>query len=87
VYRKAIGHGAREQSAVVDDADKYKLEMTFSRGLYSGGCTRVKLSRIVSGHGSARNRGPFVGAIRQVGADHVEVEPQTPLSAGDGVVI
>ena len=33
-----------------------------------------------------KKRGPFVGLIRRVGADHVEVEAETPLQAGDGVV-
>jgi putative protease len=85
VYRKAIDTALAEQSAVVDDADKYKLEMTFSRGLYSGWLHGVNYQELVQAR-FGKKRGPFVGAIRQVGADHVEVEPQTPLSAGDGVV-
>ena len=85
VYRKAIDTALAEQSAAVDDADKYKLEMTFSRGLYSGWLHGVNHQELVRAR-FGKKRGPFVGAISRVGADHVEVEPQTPLSAGDGVV-
>jgi putative protease len=85
VYRKAIDAALAEQSAAVDGADKYKLEMTFSRGLYSGWLHGVNHQELVRAR-FGKKRGPFVGAIQRVGADHVEVEPQTPLSAGDGVV-
>ncbi len=85
VYRKAIDAALAEQSAAVDGADKYKLEMTFSRGLYSGWLHGVNHQELVRAR-FGKKRGPFVGAIRQVGADHVEVDAQTPLSAGDGVV-
>ncbi|MGD1017845.1 MAG: U32 family peptidase [Verrucomicrobiia bacterium] len=85
VYRKAIDAALAEQSAAVDDADKYKLEMTFSRGLYSGWLHGVNHQELVRAR-FGKKRGPFVGAIRQVGADHVEVDAQTPLAAGDGVV-
>jgi len=85
VYRKAIDATLAEQSAVVDDADKYKLEMTFSRGLYSGWLHGVNYQELVLAR-FGKKRGPFVGVVRRIGADHVEVEPQTPLTAGDGVV-
>ena len=85
MYRKAIDAALAEQSAAVDDADKYRLEMTFSRGLYSGWLHGVNHQELVRAR-FGKKRGPFVGAIARVGADHVEVEPQTPLSAGDGVV-
>jgi putative protease len=85
VYRKAIDAALAEQSAAVDGADKYRLEMTFSRGLYSGWLHGVNHQELVRAR-FGKKRGPFVGAIQRVGADHVEVDPQTPLSAGDGVV-
>ena len=79
VYRKAIDAALAEQSAAVDDADKYKLEMTFSRGLYSGWLHGVNHQELVRAR-FGKKRGPFVGAIRRVGADHVEVD------AADAVV-
>jgi putative protease len=85
VYRKAIDAALADQAAAVEEADRYKLEMTFSRGLYSGWLHGVNHQELVLAR-FGKKRGPFVGAIARVGADYVEVEPQTPLSPGDGVV-
>jgi putative protease len=85
VYRKAIDAALTEQSAAIDETDKYKLEMTFSRGLYSGWLHGVNHQELVQAR-FGKKRGPFAGSIRRVGADHVEVESQITLSAGDGVV-
>ena len=81
VYRKAIDAATGE----VDDADKYKLEMTFSRGLYSGWLHGVNHQELVHAR-FGKKRGPFVGCITGVAADHVEIEPRVPLQPGDGVV-
>ena len=85
VYRKAIDAALGDQPAGDDKTDQYKLEMTFSRGLYSGWLHGVNHQELVHAR-FGKKRGPFVGFIKQVGADHVEVEAQTPLQAGDGVV-
>ena len=85
VYRKTIDAAFAGQAAPVDPADKYKLETTFSRGLYSGWLHGVNHQELVQAR-FGKKRGPFVGSIRSVGADHVELDPQTPLTAGDGVV-
>jgi putative protease len=87
VYRKAIdaAMAAENGDAATNGADKYKLEMTFSRGLYSGWLHGVNHQELVHAR-FGKKRGPFVGFIKQVGADHVEVDAQTPLQAGDGVV-
>jgi putative protease len=89
VYRKAIdaalGEAKTEDGERGSEADKYKLEMTFSRGLYSGWLHGVNHQELVHAR-FGKKRGPFAGFIKTVGADHVEVDPQTVLSAGDGVV-
>ena len=87
VYRKAIDAALANEDGNVaaDETDKYKLEMTFSRGLYSGWLHGVNHQELVHAR-FGKKRGPFVGFIKQVGADHVEVDAQTPLQAGDGVV-
>lgn len=94
VYRKAIDAALSDQAAAVrqpdqpvsvNGADRYKLEMTFSRGLYSGWLHGVNHQELVHAR-FGKKRGPFAGFIKTVGADHVEVELQTGLSAGDGVV-
>ncbi len=79
VYRKAL------DAAMVDVDDWYKLEMTFSRGLYTGWIHGVNHQELVAGR-FGKKRGPFVGGIRAVGRDYVEVEPRRPLRPGDGIV-
>ncbi|MGA2139699.1 MAG: U32 family peptidase [Verrucomicrobiia bacterium] len=76
---------AADKSANKDAADQYKLEMAFSRGLYSGWLHGVNHQELVHGR-FGKKRGPFAGFIKTVGADHVEVDTQVTLSAGDGVV-
>jgi len=65
--------------------DNYKLEMTFSRGLYPGWLHGVNHQELVHAR-FGKKRGAFVGRISRVGADHVEIEPRCQLRAGDGVV-
>src|SRR6266853_1781112 len=71
--------------ATVSDADRYQLEMTFSRGLYSGWLHGVNHQELVSAR-FAKKRGPFVGSIARVGRDFVELQSQIELKTGDGVV-
>jgi len=86
VYRKAID-AALEQRETLGPSheDEYKLEMAFSRGLYSGWMHGVNHQELVHAR-FGKKRGPFVGAIQRVGHDHVELEPRTPVQPGDGIV-
>jgi U32 family peptidase len=77
VYRKAI-------DGVIED-DTYKLEMTFSRGFHTGWLHGVNHQQLVHAR-FGKKRGPFVGPLTNVEYDHVDVETQTPLKPGDGVV-
>src|ERR1017187_5995759 len=92
VYRKAIdaankpaNKGMVDKPADENGADKYKLEMAFSRGLYSGWLHGVNHQELVHAR-FGKKRGPFAGFIKTVGADHVEVDSPITLIAGDGVV-
>jgi len=85
VYRKAIDAVIGEETGITNEADQYKLEMTFSRGLYSGWLHGVNHQELVHAR-YGKKRGPFAGLIKHVGPDHVDVTSQTPLAAGDGVV-
>ncbi len=89
VYRKAIDAALVEAEPEDRErwsaADKYKLEMAFSRGLYSGWLHGVNHQELVHGR-FGKKRGPFAGFIKTVGADYVEVDAQVTVSAGDGVV-
>lgn len=85
VYRKAIDAALEEREFQAGAAERYQLEMTFSRGLYSGWMHGVNHQELVSAR-FAKKRGPFVGRIVRVGRDFVEVQAQIELKAGDGVV-
>ncbi len=89
VYRKAIDAGwdtlRQKTASPPGPEDTYKLEMTFSRGLYSGWFHGVNHQKLVHAR-YGKKRGPFVGRIQSVGKDYVEVQPETPLAPGDGVV-
>ena len=81
VYRKAIDAATGEFTA----ADRYKLEIAFSRGLHTGWLHGVNHQTLVSAKFSTK-RGPLVGLIKTVSYDHVVVAGTMPVKAGDGVV-
>lgn len=90
VYRKAIDAALATHESRTTDHDHYQLEMVFSRGLYPGWLHGVNHQELVHAR-FGKKRGPFVGAVKRVGHDHVEVEfsEQTlahPLRSGDGLV-
>jgi putative protease len=85
VYRKAIDSALAGCAAPVGPADRYQLEMSFSRGLFSGWMEGVNHQKLVPAR-FGKKRGPFAGFVSAVAKDHVEVKALTPLSAGDGVV-
>ena len=81
VYRHAIDAATGEFTA----ADRYKLELAFSRGLHTGWLDGVNHQQLVPARFSTK-RGPLVGLIKAVAHDHVVVSGETPIKAGDGVV-
>ncbi|QIF00821.1 U32 family peptidase [Roseimicrobium sp. ORNL1] len=91
VYRKAMDAAFAEMAGLphgeaFSAKDKYALEMTFSRGLFSGWMHGVNHQELV-GAKYAKKRGPFVGEVRYVDRDAVELTDfATPLKPGDGVV-
>ena len=91
VYRRAIDDAVAALSAGAGPAggispgENYQLEMTFSRGLFTGWMHGVDHQKLVPAR-YGKKRGPFAGSIRAVGRDHVEFEPVVELKPGDGVV-
>ncbi len=92
VYRRALDAALAQREHTVSDADHYQLEMTFSRGLFTGWMHGVDHQRLVSAR-FGKKRGPFAGRIAHVGYDWVEVESLSvggealaALAPGDGVV-
>ena len=87
VYRKAIDRALANHPAPASKEDKYRLEMTFSRGLFSGWFHGVDHQQLVHAR-FGKKRGPFAGRIARTGPDWIELEEMlTPLHPGDGVVI
>ncbi len=85
VYRKAIDAVLGGHASPASKQDRYQLEMSFSRGLFHGWMEGVDHQQLVPAR-FGKKRGPFVGRLLRVGKDHVEVESETPLRPGDGVV-
>ena len=85
VYRKAIDAALAAREFQPSAADRYQLEMTFSRGLYSGWMHGVNHQELVSAR-FGKKRGPLAGRIARVGRDYVEFTPEVPLKPGDGLV-
>ena len=84
VYRKAMDAAGASQESPITDQDRYKLEMTFSRGLTPGWLRGVNHQQLVAAR-FGKKRGPLVGRVTRVEYDHVEVDLRCPLQAGDGV--
>ncbi len=87
VYRAAIDRALANQPAPASEDDRYALEMTFSRGLYSGWMHGVNHQELVGAY-YGKKRGPYVGEVTRVlGADTVELDSlHIAMKPGDGVV-
>ena len=66
-------------------ADRYELEMGFSRGLFTGWLGGIDNQRLVHAR-FGKKRGVFLGTVARVRGDRVSVRAEAPLKAGDGVV-
>ena len=84
VYRKAINAALDDQPREPTEDDWYRLEMTFSRGLYPGWMHGVNHQELV-GARYGKKRGPFAGRITHVGRDHIELDAALALKNGDGL--
>ncbi len=86
VYRKALDAAVAERPCPVSGGDRYELEMSFSRGLSTGWLRGVDNQTLVHAR-FGKKRGAFLGPIRAVGRDWMELDLEGPVSPGDGVVI
>ncbi len=90
VYRDAIDRAlasieSENPLGQIPEDDLYSLEMTFSRGLFSGWLHGVNHQQLVDGR-CGKKRGAFIGFIQKVGKDFVELDPEVEVKPGDGVV-
>lgn len=84
-YRKAIDSALEGQPNLSTGEDRYELEMAFSRGLSSGWLEGIDNKKLVHAR-FGKKRGAYVGRITKVGPDWVEVDGETLLKNGDGIV-
>ncbi len=90
VYREAIDAALREEISPISAEDHYGLEMTFSRGLFSGWLHGVNHQKLVEGR-YGKKRGAFVGRFvsitgASVGIDAPDFHSANWPKPGDGVV-
>ena len=86
VYRKAIDTALEGKEFAESKSDRYSLEMTFSRGLFTGWMHGVNHQELV-GARYGKKRGAFLGRVQQVDRDAVEMEEMlVEMKPGDGVV-
>jgi putative protease len=64
---------------------KYELEMSFSRGLFTGWFGGIDNQKLVHAR-FGKKRGVFLGEVKRVSRDGVSVNLVAPLKPGDGVV-
>lgn len=85
VYRKVIDAALAGEPRDASKEDRYRLEMTFSRGLYPGWMHGVNHQELVHAR-FGKKRGAFLGTIAEVGHDFIAFDAQAPLKPGDGIV-
>jgi putative protease len=87
VYRKAIDAALAQEANPITAADRYELEMTFSRGLTTGWLGGTNHPYLTHGR-FGKKRGPLLGEIVDCGDGWVRLNNYTgvPVKAGDGVV-
>ncbi|GAB4140378.1 MAG: DUF3656 domain-containing protein [Cyanobacteria bacterium J069] len=66
-------------------ADRYSLEMAFSRGLYTGWFRGINNQELVHAR-FGKKRGVYLGKVTRIRGDRVTIALQAPLKPGDGVV-
>jgi len=95
VYRQALDKlsrsGVREnagdtaESLRLSAESRYDMEMSFSRGLYTGWFGGVNNQQLVHAR-FGKKRGVFLGEVARVQNEKVTLHLQAPLKLGDGVV-
>lgn len=88
--RVASGGKPRQQSSwapsyAPSPEERYRLEMAFSRGLYTGWFEGIDNQSLVHGR-FGKKRGVYLGQVLKVSKDGVTVGLEAPVKAGDGVV-
>jgi putative protease len=72
-------------AALVPPNDRYELEMSFSRGLYTGWFGGIDNQKLVHAR-FGKKRGVFLGEVSRVQGEKIFLKLEAPLKLGDGVV-
>lgn len=89
-YRQALDKAAKEivtaaPQSRVDKDSRYELEMSFSRGLYTGWFKGIDNQELVHAR-FGKKRGVYLGEVVRVQGERVIVRLEGELKPGDGVV-
>ncbi|MCX6896515.1 MAG: U32 family peptidase, partial [Verrucomicrobia bacterium] len=91
IYRKALECGVKPDAraaAIPHSAlptPQYEMEMSFSRGLFTGWFGGTNNQVLVHAR-FGKKRGVFLGEVARVSRDSVALKLQAPLKLGDGIV-
>ena len=96
VYRRALDklserrvtpvpNQSPELAELVSPKDRYELEMSFSRGLFTGWFGGTDNQKLVHAR-FGKKRGVYLGEIQKIVRDGVIVNLVAPLKPGDGIV-
>ncbi len=84
---KAQGKNSNLVSSCLDgsSSDRYELEMSFSRGLFTGWFGGTDNQKLVHAR-FGKKRGVFLGEVKKIVRDGVIVSLAAPVKLGDGIV-
>ena len=85
VYRAALNKIAEGQAAAVPPSDRYDLEMSFSRGLFTGWFGGTDNQKLVHAR-FGKKRGVYLGEVKKIVRDGVIINLAAPVKLGDGIV-
>lgn len=97
IYRQALDRLASESGSQTEDtpqssarpsastANRYEMEMAFSRGLYTGWFDGTNNQALVHGRFGTK-RGVYLGTVAEVRKEGVVLRLEAPLKPGDGIV-
>jgi putative protease len=80
IYRNAL-----DSCEMANENSRYEMEMSFSRGLYTGWFGGINNQELVHAR-FGKKRGVYLGEVQKVLRDGVTVNLVAPLKPGDGIV-
>ena len=81
----AARHPLTSTPVLHPSADRYELEMSFSRGLYTGWFRGINNQELAHARFGTK-RGVFLGEVTRVDQESVSLIPRAPVKPGDGIV-